>query len=98
MLLTGASVTVYYLWNSWNYHRAHRSFVFSEMNVLNQKNYQSVLLNPVSFESNFFFYTNLPGLVYGAWLIERFMGARTLAISYLLNAAVSAGTTAFYHR
>jgi len=68
------------------------------MNVLNQKNYQSLILNPISFETNFFFYMNIPGLIYTAWLIERFMGAKTLIISYLMNCAVSAATTAFYHR
>jgi hypothetical protein len=98
LVLTGASITVYYLWNSWNYRLAHRSFVFSEMNVLNQKNYQSIFLNPISFERNFFFYMNLPGLVYSAWLIERYLGARTLATSYLLNSLFSAGATALYHR
>lgn len=34
-----SSVAVYYYWNVWDYRRAHRSFIFSEMNFLNQGNY-----------------------------------------------------------
>ena len=86
------------MWGKWNYHRAHRSFVFSEMNVLTNKNYQSILLNPLSFEHNLFFYLSFPGLVYSAFLIEKFLGARYLLGAYLANSVVSAGTTALYHR
>ena len=89
---------MYYLWNTWNYQRAHKSFVFSEMNVLNLHNYQSILLNPISFEQNFFFYLNFPGLVYAAYIIEKSMGSRVLIVAYLMNCTVSALTTAFYHR
>ena len=38
ILIAGTSLTVYWLWNRWTYQRAHRSFVFSEMNVLNLGN------------------------------------------------------------
>lgn len=34
-----SSIAVYYYWNVWDYQRAKRSFIFSEMNVLNQGNY-----------------------------------------------------------
>ena len=92
------SITIYYLWNKWNYQRAHRSFVFSEMNATHLGNYQSILLNPLSFEQNFFFYLNLPGLIYSSLLIERFLGSRYLIGAYLLNCAVAALTTTIYHR
>ena len=98
LILGGASIAVYYLWNKWNYHRAHRSFVFSEMNVLNLGNYQSIFLNPLSLEQNFFFYLNFPGLVYASYLLERSLGPRFLIGAYLLNCGVSALTTAIYHR
>ena len=68
------------------------------MNATNHGNYQSILLNPVSFESNFFFYMNFPGLLYSAYLIERYVGRRFLIGAYLLNCAVSAITTSLYHR
>jgi hypothetical protein len=89
---------VYYLWGKWNYQRAHRSFVFSEMNVLANKNYQSIALNPISYEQNLFFYLSFPGLIYSSYLIERFLGFRYLLGAYVLNSFVSAGTTALYHR
>ena len=98
ILIGGTSVSVYYLWNTWNYQRAHRSFVFSEMNVTAQGNYQSILLNPISFEQNFFFYLNFPGLLYASYLIERTLGSRYLAGAFLINCAVAALTTSFYHR
>lgn len=98
MLLSGGCVGVYYLWNKWNYQRAHRSFVFSEMNVLNNGNVQSIFLNPISYEQNLFFYLSLPGLAYSGYLIERFLGARYLLGAYLLNSVVAAATTALYHR
>jgi hypothetical protein len=68
------------------------------MNVLNQGNYQSILLNPLSFEQNFFFFLNFPGLVYASYLIERSLGSRFLLGAYLLDCGVSALTTALYHR
>ncbi len=98
LLLAGTSLTVYLLWNRWTYQRAHRSFVFSEMNVLNLGNAQSILLNPLSFESNFFFYLNFPGLVYASFLIERGLGTRFLIGAYLANCIVSAATTIIVHR
>ena len=98
MLIAGTSLTVFYLWNKWTYHQAHKSFVFSEMNVLNLGNYQSILINPVSFESNFFFYLNFPGLVYASFLIERGMGSRFLLAAYLANCLLAAGTTVVVHR
>ena len=68
------------------------------MNVLNLHNYQSILLNPISYEQNFFFYLNFPGLIYAAYIIEKAMGSRVLIGAYLMNCTVSALTTAFYHR
>ena len=68
------------------------------MNVLNLHNYQSILLNPISYEQNFFFYLNFPGLLYAAYIIEKGMGSRVLIGAYLMNCTVSALSTAFYHR
>ena len=92
------SVAIHYKWNQWNSKRAERAFVFSEMNFLANRNYQSLFLCPLSFENNFFFYTNLPGLVYSAYLIEKHLGGRVLFGAYLLNCLASALTTVVVHR
>ena len=81
--------------NVLSYHTIYKSYVIS-MNGLG--NYQSIFLNPVSYESNFFFYLNFPGLVYASFLIERGMGFRFLLAAYLANCLLSAATTVVYHR
>ena len=58
ILITGASAAIYYYWINWNHLRAYRAFVFSETNFVNYHNYHSLLLQPISFESEFFFYAN----------------------------------------
>ena len=68
------------------------------MNFFKNKNYQTFLLSPLSFENSLFFYTNLPGLVYAGYLIERKFGSKVLMGAYLLNCGASALSTAYVHR
>ena len=98
LLLTGTSIGIYYFWQKWTPRQCRINFVFTETNFYNLKNYHSILLSPLSYENNFFFYANLPGLLYSGILIERFLGARVLIASYLANCAVSAATTVAVHR
>lgn len=91
-------MAIYYYWVNWNHLRSQRAFVFSETNFLKNKNYHSLLLNPISFESEFHFYTNLPAMFYAGMLIERNLGIYYFTGAYLLNALISAGVTTFYHR
>ena len=92
------SACIHYKWNKWNNRRAEKAFVFSEMNFLKNKNYQTVLLTPLSFENSFFFYSNFPGLVYSSFLVETIFGSKVLLSAYLLNCAASALTTVITHR
>ena len=98
LALTGGSIAVYYCWQTWNHRRSRTNFIFTETNFYNLKNYHSLLLSPISFENNFFFYTSLPGLLYSSTLIERYLGYRVLIGSYIANCLVSAATTVYVHR
>lgn len=60
--------------------------------------YQSFFLCPLSYENNFFFWMNLPGLFYSGMLIERYAGAKVLLGAYLANCLVSGATTVYHHR
>lgn len=97
-LITGASISVYYYWQKWTPRQCRINFVFTETNFYNLKNYHSLLLSPLSYENNFFFYANLPGLIYSGYLIEKFLGARVLLTAYFTNCLVSAATTVGVHR
>ena len=57
IMIAGSSYYIYSRWINWNYLRAQRAFVFSETNFLKNKNYHSLLFQPISFESEFGFYT-----------------------------------------
>ena len=72
--------------------------MFCETNFYNLKKYQCFFASPLSYENNFFFYANLPGLIYTSVLIEGFFGAPTLIGVYLANCAISAATTTLVHR
>jgi hypothetical protein len=72
--------------------------VFSETNVLKNKNYHSILLQPFSYESEFHFWANIPGLLYTGMLVERHLGVPLMMAALLSNCAVSAGVTALYER
>ena len=98
MALTGANIYIYYCWNWMTSKQAKKNFVFSETNFLNMGNYQCMLLSPLSFENNLFFWLNLPGLVYSALLVESAIGSGALIGAYLLNCAVSAAATTIVHR
>lgn len=52
----------------------------------------------MSYEKNFFFYLNVPGLLYASSLVERALGSRILLGAYIVNCIVAALTTALYHR
>ena len=98
LALGATSCAIFHYWGVWNNRRAERTFVFSEMNFFKNKNYQTFLLSPLSFENSFFFYTNLPGLLYAGYLIERKFGSKVLMGAYLLNCTASALTTTVVHR
>ena len=72
--------------------------MFTETNFYNLGNYHSLLLSPLSYENNFFFWLTLPGLLYSSFLIEKYLGAGVLVGSYLANCVVSAATTCVVHR
>ena len=97
-MLTGANLGIYYCWQTWNWRKAHLNFNFSETTFWNLGYYQTLFLCPLSFENNFFFYANLPGLIYSGLLIERHLGPAVLLGAYLTNCLVSAGTTTAVHR
>lgn len=96
--LTGGSVAIYYCWQNWNHRKSRVNFIFTETNFYNLKNYHTLLLSPLSYENDFFFYATVPGLLYSSLLIERHLGSRVLLASYLVNCAVSAATTVYVHR
>ena len=73
-------------------------FVFSETNFYNNKNYLCALLNPISFESEYFFYLNMPFMFLSSMLVERNLGIFYWTGAFLTNATVSALTTVGYHR
>lgn len=98
IMIAGGSCYIYSRWINWNYLRAQRAFVFSETNFLKNKNYHSLLLQPISFESEFGFYTNLPAMLYASILVERHLGVFFFTGAYLANAVLSAGTQAIYQR
>ena len=98
LALTGMNVYIYYCWGWMTSKQAKKNFVFSETNFYNMGNYQCLFLSPLSFENNFFFWLNLPGLIYSGLLIESFAGSGVLLGAYLLNCRVSAATTPMVHR
>lgn len=96
LLMAGTSIGIYQCWLNWNNLRSQRAFVFSETNFLKNKNYHSMILQPISFESEFFFYGNVPGLFYAGMLVERHLGMRLLVGAYLANCVLSAATSMIY--
>ena len=89
---------IYSKWQSWNTLRAQRAFVFSETNFLFNKNYHSLLLSPISFESPMSFYGNMPFLFYSSMLVERYLGWQGLALAYGVNCLASALAKVIYER
>ena len=53
---------------------------------------------PISFESEFFFYMNLPAMFYSGMLIERYLGPSAFVGIYLANAVSSGLTKIWYER
>lgn len=91
LLMTGAAAYIYFEgWQKWNYARARRTFVFSETNFFNNRNYACLFLQPISFESEFFFYANIAPMVYSSILVERHLGVYFWLGAYLLNCVTSA--------
>ena len=82
----------------WNYLKSQRAFVFSETNFLKNKNYHSLLLMPISFESEFFFYLNFPAMFYSGMLVEKYLGPKIFIGLYLANAVISGLTKVFHER
>ena len=97
LVLAGSTAFIHYFWNNWNFERAKRNFVFSEMNMLNG-NPQSALFYPISFEIPFYFVANIPGLLLSGFYIEKYFGSKILIGLFLANWWVSAITTAINHR
>jgi len=83
VMMTGASF-VYYYWNHWNFERAKRNFVFTEMNML-QGNPHSALIQPVSFEIPYYFLMNIPGILISGLLLERTLGTKIMVGLFLAN-------------
>jgi hypothetical protein len=98
LLLTGASCYAYYCWNTWPLRKSRQNLVFTETNFLNMKRYWCILTGPLSFENNFYFYANLPGIAYAALITERAFGPQVLIAAYLANCAASALSTVVYQR
>ena len=99
MLATASAAYIYYWgWQKWNHLRAKRAFVFSEVNFLIHKNYHSLFLQPISWESEFFFYLNMPALFYASMLVERYLGMRTWVMAFTANCVTSALTQVAYQR
>jgi len=98
LLLSGTSIGVYYCWQTWPHRKSRTHLIFCETNFYNLKQYQTLLISPLSYENNFFFYCSLPGLAYSSFLVERYLGARTLLLSYFANCLASAATTVYVHR
>jgi len=91
VMMTGAAAYIYFQgWQKWNYAKAKKTFVFSETNFYNNKNYACLFLQPISYESEFFFYTNLLPLFYSSLLVERHLGIFFWGGAYLFNCATSA--------
>lgn len=84
IVMVGAAGFIHYYWNNWNFERAKRNFVFSEMNMI-QGNPHSAILNPISFEIPYYFLMNIPGLLISGFLIEKYLGSRYLLGLYLAN-------------
>ena len=98
ILITGASLYIFYLWPKLTPLQARKHFTFSEMNVLNNKAVHSIFLAPISFEPPLFFLTNLPGIALASYLIETRFGSLRLLGVYALNALSSALVTTVWHR
>ena len=98
LLLSGTSIGVYYCWQTWPHRKSRTHLTFCETNFYNLKQYQTLLISPLSYENNFFFYCSLPGLTYSSLLLERYIGGRTLLLCYLANCLASAATTVLVHR
>lgn len=91
LLMTGAAAYIYFEgWQKWNFARARRTFVFSETNFFNNKNFACLFLQPISYESEFFFYTNLVPMIFSSFLVERHLGIFFWAGSYVVNCLTSA--------
>mmetsp|Transcript_38533 Transcript_38533/g.38033 ORF Transcript_38533/g.38033 Transcript_38533/m.38033 type:complete len:126 (-) Transcript_38533:133-510(-) len=95
--MTGGATFIHYYWNNWNFERAKRNFVFSEMNALNG-NPQSALFQPLSFEVPYYYVMNIPGLFISSFLIEKYFGSKILLGLYLTNCLASSIITVINHR
>mmetsp|Transcript_6826 Transcript_6826/g.5973 ORF Transcript_6826/g.5973 Transcript_6826/m.5973 type:complete len:126 (+) Transcript_6826:250-627(+) len=95
--MLGGSTFIYYYWNNWNFERAKRNFVFSEMNAI-QGNPQSALFQPLSFEVPFYYLMNIPGLLISGYMIEKYFGSKILIGLFLANCVISSITTIINHR
>jgi hypothetical protein len=89
--MTGAACYIYLEgWQKWNHLKAKKMFVFSETNFFNNKNYQCLFLQPISFESNFYFYANIVPMFVASMMIERHLGVVYWVGAYLANCLTSA--------
>ena len=64
--------------------------MFSETNFFNLGNYACLFLQPISFESEFFFYANMLPMFVSAMMVERHLGIFYFTGAYLVNAVTSA--------
>lgn len=95
----GAAGYIYFEgWRNWNYAKARRTFVFSETNFYNNKNYACFFLQPISYESEFFFWVNVLPLFYASVLVERNLGVFYWGGAYLFNCSTSALSQIVYQR
>lgn len=84
LLLVGTTTFIHYYWNHWNFERAKRNFVFTEMNAI-QGNPHSAFLSPLSFEIPYYYFMNIPGLAISGFIIEKYLGSKVLLGLYLAN-------------
>ena len=98
LVISGASLYIYYLWPKLTPLQSRTHFTFSEMNLIRNKAVHSLFLAPISFEHPLFFLTNIPGITLAAYLIETRFGSLKLLTIYTLNALASGLVTSAWHR
>ena len=98
LVISGASLYIYYLWPRLTPLQSRNHFTFSEMNLIKNKAIHTIFLAPIAFEHPLFFLTNIPGITLAAYLIETRFGSLKLLTVYAINAIISALVTSAWHR